>query len=493
LLIGTSGGTFNAIHFCRLVGEGFGFLGVRVGLVGRLLALHAFCEMGGLPMVQHLEPVNYEWIKRTAKQQRVSVNDLIVLAPQNDPFYAGTPGDIAAGQWFAQMWQQLQQAGEARAHLRRVHYFLVSLGGRVKFPNGKPYENTVECWDMLNMASKAARYLGLVDPGAFNDKRTPPVVTYAEPVRSYRPHVEVYNPDDHLSLQLPDFPRVPQFYIDEYKSQQRYHLEVWCEKSTMNDVLEPLCQRYKADLQIGAGEMSITAALALVNRLVRSGKPARVLYVSDFDPAGQSMPVAVSRKIEYFVRKLGLDLDIRLFPVVLTLEQVQYYQLPRTPIKETERRRAGFEERHGEGAVELDALEALYPGALERVLSQCLDHYYDWTLEDRVSEERQALRDHLGEIWQDVTRVYQPEIEVLQTEYERLCQEFEGRAKGLSDRLQIQWQAIQQELGYYTKRVIADHPAPQPFIDEELGDGLYNSQRDYLEQVQVYKEFQGRL
>jgi hypothetical protein len=42
LLIGTSGGIFNAIRFCRLVGEGFGFLGVRVGLVGRLLALHAF-------------------------------------------------------------------------------------------------------------------------------------------------------------------------------------------------------------------------------------------------------------------------------------------------------------------------------------------------------------------------------------------------------------------------------------------------------------------
>ncbi len=44
----------------------------------------------------------------------------------------------------------------------------------------------------------------------------------------------------------------------------------------------------------------------------------------------------------------------------LTLDQVQYYQLPRTPIKETERRRGGFEGRYGEDAVELDALEALY-------------------------------------------------------------------------------------------------------------------------------------
>ena len=95
----------------------------------------------------------------------------------------------------------------------------------------------------------------------------------------------------------------------------------------MNDVLAPLCERYGANLQTGMGEMSITATLALVHRLQQANKPARILYVSDFDPAGQSMPVAVSRKIEYFVRTLGFELDIRLFPVVLTLEQVQYYQL----------------------------------------------------------------------------------------------------------------------------------------------------------------------
>src|SRR5207245_5643701 len=104
------------------------------------------------------------------------------------------------------------------------------------------------------------------------------------------------------------------------------------------------------------------------------------LPISDFDPAGQSMPVAVSRKLEYFVRRSGLELDVRVFPVVLTLDQVQYYRLPRTPIKETERRRLGFELRHGEGAVELDALEALYPGELTSVLSQYIEEYYDASL-----------------------------------------------------------------------------------------------------------------
>src|SRR6266699_6197966 len=144
----------------------------------------------------------------------------------------------------------------------------------------------------------------------------------------------------------------------------------------MNDVLEPLCKRYGANLQTGLGELSITATLALAHRLEQANRPARIFYVSDFDPAGQSMPVAVSRKLEYFIRRYGLDLDVRVYPVVLTLEQVQYYRLPRTPIKETERRRMGFESRHGEGAVELDALEALYPCELQAVLSRYIECYY---------------------------------------------------------------------------------------------------------------------
>src|SRR5437762_12845957 len=119
----------------------------------------------------------------------------------------------------------------------------------------------------------------------------------------------------------------------------------------MNYVLIPLCQRYRANLQTGSGELSITATLALADRLREVNKPARIFYVSDFDPAGQSMPVAVSRKLEYFVRHSGLELDVRVFPVVLTLDQVQYYRLTRTTFKETARRMLGFVSRNVEEAV----------------------------------------------------------------------------------------------------------------------------------------------
>ncbi|HLH80518.1 MAG TPA: hypothetical protein VKV29_09585 [Chthonomonas sp.] len=434
------------------------------------------------------ERIDYEWIKQTAKAQGVSVNEYIVLAPQNDPFYTGTPSDRALGEWFAQVWYRM---GESRAHLRRVHYYLVSLGS-VVFPNGKPYENTVECWDTLNIASKAARYLRLVDPGAFNDRRTPEVLIYASDRRSERPSVGVYSPTYSLGMRLPDFPHLPQYTVDGYVPVQPYHLEVWCEKSTMNDVLAPLCERYGANLQTGMGEMSITATLALVYRLQQAGKPSRILYVSDFDPAGQSMPVAVSRKIEYFVRTLSLDLDIRLFPVVLTLDQVQAYQLPRTPIKESERRRVGFEQRHGEGAVELDALEALYPGQLEQILSGYLDCYYDWTLPERVSEQRRALEQALEGQWQAVMESYREEVEALREEYTRIKEEFEPRMQVMSNQLRNLWQAVKMDLEA-SRPSPSDYPVPLPYAGEEIGAGLYESARDYFTQVEVYKQFQGRM
>ena len=204
------------------------------------------------------------------------------------------------------------------------------------------------------------------------------------------------------------------------------------------------------------------------------------------------MPVAVSRKIEYFVRTLGLDVDVRVFPVVLTLEQVQHYGLPRTPIKETERRRVGFESRHGEGAVELDALEALYPGELQAVLSRYIECYYDSSLSERVAEAQARLQEDLSFAWREVLAPYTDEIQQLQSVYEQLQQELTERLAGYSQRMQHLWHAMRSDL----EAAVPDlryYPLPLPEYPDEIGEGLYNSARDYLEQVEAYKAFQGKL
>ncbi len=432
--------------------------------------------------------MNYEMIKQLAREMGCKVTDLIPLAPQNDPFYTGTPGDWALGEWFAALWHQF--AYTDKVHIRRVHYQIVSQRTPILLPNGKPYENTAECWDTLNMASKAARYLQLVDPAAFSDRRNDDPVICASSA-SPDPRIVLHSNLWQELLHLPPFPDLPAYGTRGFRGEQRYHLEVWCEKSTMNDVLIPLCERYGANLQTGSGELSITATLALAKRLEHANKPARILYVSDFDPAGQSMPVAVSRKLEYFIRHADLALDVRVFPVVLTVDQVQYYQLPRTPIKETERRRGGFELRHGEGAVELDALEALYPGELQTVLSQYIESYYDMTLDERVQQVEDETQTRLESIHRQVVDRYAEDIDALQRAYALLQDEFDGRMQGYSDQLTALWQAIRQELSLSAPR-LSPSMLPEADIAGEIGDGLYDSTRDYIEQIDAYKEFQGK-
>ncbi len=196
------------------------------------------------------DTITYEYIKQLARETGARVTDLIPLAPQNDPFYTGTPGDWALAEWFARLWQAFGYS--TKVHIRRVHYQIISQSPPVVLPNGKPYENTEECWNILNLASKAARYLQLVDPGAFNDRRNPDPLVYAEH-RDYEPEVRA---SLHLwasDLRLPSFPEFPEYMVRDFIGSQRYHLEVWCEKSTMNDVLDPLCREYGANLQTGSG------------------------------------------------------------------------------------------------------------------------------------------------------------------------------------------------------------------------------------------------
>ncbi len=433
--------------------------------------------------------MDYETIKQLAKQMGCKVTDLIPLAPQNDPFYTGTPNDWALGEWFAQLWRAFGY--QDKVHIRRVHYQIVSQRTPVLLPNGKPYENTAECWDTLNLASKAARYLQLVDPAAFSDRRNDDPVVYASSEMS-TPQIRVRGNLWSSSLELPDFPEVPEYRTYGFQGVQRYHIEVWCEKSTMNDVLLPLCERYQANLQTGSGELSITATLALAHRLEQANRPARIFYVSDFDPAGQSMPVAVSRKLEYFIRRYGLDLDVRVYPVVLTLDQVQYYRLPRTPIKETERRRQEFENRHGEGAVELDALEALYPGELQAVLARYIEEYYDAALDSQVAGVEHEVQERLASLRTQVVDGFNSEIDALREEYTQLREEFTARMEGCRTRIVDVWQAMSQEMALSASGV-GSYELPEAAHASEIGEGLYDSTRDYIEQIEAYKEFQGRV
>ena len=52
-----------------------------------------------------------------------------------------------------------------------------------------------------------------------------------------------------------------------------------------------MARRYGINLIRGAREMSLTRCLQFVERALASGRPVRILYISDFDPGGVSIPI----------------------------------------------------------------------------------------------------------------------------------------------------------------------------------------------------------
>ena len=337
---------------------------------------------------------------------------------------------------------------------------------------------------MLATASRDARYLNLVAADDFIDRRNAEAITNISDTGLPSSYVDS-GEDITIPQQMPDLPRAN---LVKQQRTQRYQIEIWAEKTTMNDVLEPLASRYGANLITGAGELSVTHCNLCVQRAEQDQRPVRILYISDFDPGGLSMPVAVSRKIEWFLRDAGLDLDIQLRPIVLTLQQCQQYRLPRTPIKEGERRTEHFEARFGEGATELDALEALHPGVLTQIIRREIGRYYDNDLDADTAAAARPISAKLAKLNAGVHRRHAPEIKSLRTEYTKIVK---AHAQWMK-RAKVVWHAIEQSLDDEAPDIVAEADWPEPKDGNEDDDPLFDSLRDYVDQIDRYKTFQGK-
>jgi predicted nucleic acid-binding Zn ribbon protein len=202
------------------------------------------------------------------------------------------------------------------------------------------------------------------------------------------------------------------------------------------------------------------------------------------------MPVAVARKIEFRLYQEGLDggaLDIQVRPIVLTHDQCIRYRLPRTPIKDTETRAAAFEARFGEGATELDALEALHPGELERILTREIGRYYDADLDDRIEEVAAEVETDIEAINAAVAKKNAKAIATLKAEHKKLAaavKAYEKKAKPILRKIEKDLEAEAPDAESYDW--------PEPNEGDEDDDPLFDSTREYLEQVDRYKEHQGK-
>jgi hypothetical protein len=264
-------------------------------------------------------------------------------------------------------------------------------------------------------------------------------------------------------------------------------------------VLLPLCEMLHINFVTSVGFQSITSAIRLLQRasaLVHLGKPTRIFYISDFDPAGDGMPVAVARQLEFWLQDYAPGADIKLTPLALTREQVITYQLPRIPIKESDARKARFEECYGEGAVELDALEALYPGELARLVREAVEPYRDLDLGERFAEVEAEAQELAEQAWNDQLAAHRGELNTIREEVGAIVARYQPQLAQMDADLQAElapWRerverlrrAVAVEMGRFRPALPPRPEAETDPLDE--GTWLFDGQRDYLTQLSIYK------
>jgi predicted DNA-binding protein YlxM (UPF0122 family) len=182
---------------------------------------------------------------------------------------------------------------------------------------------------------------------------------------------------------------------------------------------------------------------------------------------------------------------------VLTPEQCEHFRLPRTPNKD-EARAERFERQYGEGATELDALEAIHPGELRRILVREIRRYHDQRLWSRVSRMADDFRQQLEAVHDEVIGQHAEERQVIEAEHDDLIErcnaalaQFQEPMEQVEDRYRQLRETIVDELNDAAPD-LDDVEWPEPKEGDEDADPLFDSKRDYLDQIARYKAHQGK-
>ena len=250
--------------------------------------------------------------------------------------------------------------------------------------SGKRFVNDYKHWQLMQKAASAARWLGLIPFKSIIDERNAQSEIYVPPATTAEASISS-GTEVEIAAQLGE--ALPKFTLTGFTGRQTHPIIFYGEKFSLAEILRPIAEQIGAEMIIVVGESSNTRIEEAAERLVADGRPGLLLYFSDFDPSGHQMPVSVGRKLQALRDLCYPSLDIKLYPVALTLEQLRSLGLPSAPLKDKERRsaawRAAFD---GHEQTEIDALVELHPEALRQATYDAIKPFYDFTLDKRVSQ-----------------------------------------------------------------------------------------------------------
>ena len=231
------------------------------------------------------------------------------------------------------------QAQGFRLSVRQLYYQLVS---RAYIPN------TVRSYKNLSSLVSDARQAGLIDWDMIEDRgrETVTLSHWTDPGQIVEAAANSFCTDK---------------WID-----QPYHIEIMVEKDALSGVLEPVAAELDISITANKGYSSSSTMYEIGKRLAAYqswGKHITILYLGDHDPSGIDMTRDVLDRLWTYSRCYD---PIEVDRLALNWEQIEVWQPPENPAKETDSRFAAYLKKYGESSWELDAVEPVQLANLVR-------------------------------------------------------------------------------------------------------------------------------
>ena len=142
------------------------------------------------------------------------------------------------------------------------------------------------------------------------------------------------------------------------------YVEIWMEKDALAGVVLPITAMYDVPLMVARGYASLSFLHSAAEYINDLEVPSYIYHLGDFDPSG----VNAGEKIEETLNELAPDAEIYFERIAVTPRQIEAFDLPTRPTKQTDSRSRNF----GEISVELDAIE---PSELRRIVQGVIESH----------------------------------------------------------------------------------------------------------------------
>jgi len=182
-----------------------------------------------------------------------------------------------------------------------------------------------------------------------------------------------------------------QFRIDHWIDQPCY-VEVMVEKDALSGILGPVCKKWDIGFTANKGYSSSSAMYEAGKRIgeaFEDNKEVHLFYLGDHDPSGIDMTRDIKERLDLFTYGA---INIRTIRLALNYDQVEQWQPPENPAKESDSRYQVYMTKFGGSSWELDAVE---PATLAKLVEDAVQALIDEDAWEKVEDEQQSKRNDL--------------------------------------------------------------------------------------------------